>query len=270
MKIKLNTSILKDLIHQEQQSDSKVEDTKRDTITSSNEPLKTIQDVPKNLSEIRTVIKVDEKNEEDEEEDTHETESVEKQDSKVKPAAKPADSNSEMINKKKDLEDKREYLKSFKDFDIRINENKEKIEQMVEKINNLTGDLDDLVSLYEIVSEQMNPFVGLSKVTKERIDALENFTSEIKELRERLERIEGPQDFSIENVTEHRKNNTTHEENHVEPETCVYITPKICEKNKEPLCSDEELDFILEESLRSLQPLKTIEQEIHEFLNSIS
>jgi len=267
MKIKLNTSILKDLIHQEQQSDSKTEDAVEGTIAPYNEPLKTIQEAPKNLSEIRTVIKIDEKNEE---ENIQDEESEEKHGSKVKPAAKPADSNNEMINKKKDLEDKREYLKSFKDFDIRINENREKIEQMVEKINSLTGDLDDLVSLYEIVSEQMNPFVGLSKVTKERIDALENFTSEIKELRERLERVEGPQDFSIENVTEHRKNNTVRKENHVEPETCVCMPQTIYEKNTEPLCSDEELDFILEESLRSLQPLKTIEQEIHEFLNSIS
>lgn len=267
MKIKLNTSILKDLIHQEQQPDTKKKDSAEDTIDSSNEPLQTIQEAPKNLSEIRTVIKIDEKNEE---ENPPEEESEEQIRMKEKPVNKPTDSNKEVINKKKELEDKREYLKAFKDFDIRINENREKIEQMVEKINSLTGDLDDLVSLYEIVSEQMNPFVGLSKVTKERIDALENFTSEIKELHERIAQLEGHQGISQPNVTERQNINNMVEESRREPETCVCIQPTISEKNTDPLCSDEELDFILEESLRILQPLKTIEQEIHEFLNSIS
>jgi len=46
------------------------------------------------------------------------------------------------------------------------------------------------VSLYEIVSEQMNPFVGLSKVTKKRIDALENFTNEIDTLKDRTAELE--------------------------------------------------------------------------------
>jgi archaellum component FlaC len=58
------------------------------------------------------------------------------------------------------------------------------------KVDSLSKDLDDLVSLYEIVSEQMNPFVGLSKVTKKRIDALENFTKEIEDLKSRLDIIE--------------------------------------------------------------------------------
>ena len=36
----------------------------------------------------------------------------------------------------------------------------------------------------------MNPFVGLSKVTKKRIDALENFTQEIEEIKNRMEDVE--------------------------------------------------------------------------------
>ncbi len=60
----------------------------------------------------------------------------------------------------------------------------------MEKFDNLTKDLDDLVSLYEIVSEQMNPFVGLSKVTKKRIDALENYTREIELIKDRVGNLE--------------------------------------------------------------------------------
>jgi hypothetical protein len=36
----------------------------------------------------------------------------------------------------------------------------------------------------------MNPFVGLSKVTKKRIDALENFTQEIEDIKIRMEDVE--------------------------------------------------------------------------------
>ena len=53
-------------------------------------------------------------------------------------------------------------------------------------MESLSKDLDDLVSLYEIVSEQMNPFVGLSKVTKKRLDALENITAEVDALKTKM------------------------------------------------------------------------------------
>ncbi|MEM0492790.1 MAG: hypothetical protein QXS02_02365 [Candidatus Thermoplasmatota archaeon] len=36
----------------------------------------------------------------------------------------------------------------------------------------------------------MNPFVGLSKVTKKRLDMLENFTKEVDELKNRMGEIE--------------------------------------------------------------------------------
>ena len=88
------------------------------------------------------------------------------------------------------LEQKRAILQSIKDFDFLIKKNQEDIGEMNQKLESVTKDLDDLVSLYEIVSEQMNPFVGLSKVTKKRIDALENFTKEIEDLKERTGELE--------------------------------------------------------------------------------
>ena len=88
------------------------------------------------------------------------------------------------------LEQKRAMLQSIKDFDFQIKKNQEDIGSINQKLDGLSKDLDDLVSLYEIVSEQMNPFVGLSKVTKKRIDALENFTQEIDLLKERTAELE--------------------------------------------------------------------------------
>lgn len=81
-------------------------------------------------------------------------------------------------------------LHNMKDLEFQISENQDNISKLMEKTDNITKDLDDLVSLYEIVSEQMNPFVGLSKVTKKRIEALENFTKELENVKNRLENVE--------------------------------------------------------------------------------
>ncbi len=91
---------------------------------------------------------------------------------------------------RENLEQKRAILQSIKDFDFQIKKNQEEITSVNKKLDSVSKDLDDLVSLYEIVSEQMNPFVGLSKVTKKRIDALENFTKEIEDLKNRMGDIE--------------------------------------------------------------------------------
>jgi len=114
--------------------------------------------------ELRKVIKVDQKNDE-----------------------QPADGEPDT---RENLEQKRAILQSIKDFDFQIKKNQEEITSVNQKLDSVTKDLDDLVSLYEIVSEQMNPFVGLSKVTKKRIDALENFTKEIDDLKNRMGDIE--------------------------------------------------------------------------------
>jgi len=100
-----------------------------------------------------------------------------------------------------DLEQRRNMLQSIKDFDFQIKKNQEEIGKMVEKLDGLTKDLDDLVSLYEIVSEQMNPFVGLSKVTKKRIDALENFTKEIEDIKTRMGDVESVVEKGVGGIT---------------------------------------------------------------------
>lgn len=88
------------------------------------------------------------------------------------------------------LEQKRAILQSIKDFDFQIKKNQEDIGSINQKLDGLSKDLDDLVSLYEIVSEQMNPFVGLSKVTKKRFDQLEHMTETLDSLKSRLDDLE--------------------------------------------------------------------------------
>ena len=124
----------------------------------------------KDADNLRKVIKIDSKEEKTEEK-------------------KPSENESEE-SARDTLEQKRAVLQSIKDFDFQIKKNQEEISGINQKLDSVTKDLDDLVSLYEIVSEQMNPFVGLSKVTKKRIDALENFTKEIEDLKERTGELE--------------------------------------------------------------------------------
>lgn len=91
---------------------------------------------------------------------------------------------------REELEQRRNILQNMKDFDFQIKKNQEDITTISNKVESLSKDLDDLVSLYEIVSEQMNPFVGLSKVTKKRLDALENIIKEVDGVKTKIGDLE--------------------------------------------------------------------------------
>jgi len=153
--------------------------------TSSAEETKTTEEVVEPEQEetktdeekLRKIIKVNNANEKNKEEKT--PENVEEP---------PVEET--LTDSRETLEQKRAILQSIKDFDFQIKKNQEEINRLTNKLDSVTKDLDDLVSLYEIVSEQMNPFVGLSKVTKKRIDALENFTKEIEDLKDRTGELE--------------------------------------------------------------------------------
>jgi flagellar protein FlaC len=132
------------------------------------------------VEKLRKVIKVDDNKEEKKEEKKEEAPKQEEPSEDV-----DLDSDS-----RDGLEQKRAILQSIKDFDFQIKKNQEEITAVNTKLDAVSKDLDDLVSLYEIVSEQMNPFVGLSKVTKKRLDALETFTKEIEDLKNRMGDVE--------------------------------------------------------------------------------
>jgi len=149
------------------------------------------------------------------------------------------------------LEQKRAMLQSIKEFDFQIKKNQEDINNLNQKLDAMSKDLDDLVSLYEIVSEQMNPFVGLSKVTKKRLDSLENFTKEIDTVKNRVGdlesfaermgmRIDNPEIRKEERVTMPSEN-----------------------------LSDMDLDKIIELSLKDIASENAIDTAIDEFIESL-
>jgi flagellar protein FlaC len=163
------------------------------------------------------------------------------------------------------LEQKRAILQSIKDFDFHIKKNSEEINSIYKKLDSLTKDLDDLVSLYEIVSEQMNPFVGLSKVTKKRIEALENFTNEVDDLKNRMNIIESFAENSGLNLDElidkNSKSNQKYEGSKINENDWQEIISKmeisgnnldsIIEKTLSDMVLDSQIDFLLNEFIEN-------------------
>lgn len=196
------------------------------------------------------------------------------------PTATPSDDS------RSKLEEKRNILQTIKDFDFQIKKNQENVNKAVEKIDGLTKDLDDLVSLYEIVSEQMNPFVGLSKVTKKRIDALENFTREMEDVKTRMGDLESEMEKNlggVKRITKDFEKNidspSSKIDNESESELKDKLTPteniddKSLPSNAMQFVagdlSNDDLDKILSRSLENLLTEQNIESIINEFLLSL-
>ena len=170
--------------------------------------------------------------------------------------------NTEETPNRETLEQKRAILQSIKDFDFQIKKNQEEIAALNKKLDSVSKDLDDLVSLYEIVSEQMNPFVGLSKVTKKRIEALENFTKEIEDLKIRLGDLEAFAEqagVNLQNLRMQRENGN------IETQKTSAAAASI-QKNE---LSDDDFDVIIERSLKALTLEQRIDTAIDEFIENL-
>ncbi|UCF12599.1 MAG: hypothetical protein JSW06_11305 [Thermoplasmatales archaeon] len=243
-------------------------------------------DKKEDVENLRTVIKVNEKEDQTEENIKEAPTEEEKTDKIITPKiSDPAPAPSS--DSKAELEQRRDILQSIKDFDFQIKKNQEDIGKIGEKIGGLTKDIDDLVSLYEIVSEQMNPFVGLSKVTKKRIDALENFTQEIEEIKTRMGDVESELEKGIGGIRvikkKLEKKDTDPEPNNVdnkpesELEKPAVPTEEVISTSS-PLdtiqfaagdLSDDDLEKILSKSLEDLLVKQNIDNMINEFLLSL-
>jgi len=181
---------------------------------------------------------------------------------------------------REDLEQRRTILQNMKDFDFQIKKNKEDVTNLLEKVENLSKDLDDLVSLYEIVSEQMNPFVGLSKVTKKRLDALENFTKEVDGVKTRIGDLESVLEktgvaiggsITPSAVISTNEVKTRPETPLVQSVTPVMPSPvpRVMQPTAGENISEKEIDELLSKSLESLLIEQNIDTIINEFFISL-
>lgn len=172
---------------------------------------------------------------------------------------------------REELEQRRTILQNMKDFDFLIKKNQEDITNISNKVESLSKDLDDLVSLYEIVSEQMNPFVGLSKVTKKRLDALENIIKEVDGVKTRIGDLESNLDKT--NLSMVKTNTPTQEKTTLTATTTPEITsqketPEVKPSGQPMLrgnITDRDLDDLLSRSLESLLTEQSIDTMINDY-----
>ena len=177
---------------------------------------------------------------------------------------------------REDLEQRRNILQNMKDFDFQIKKNQEELTTINQKVENLSKDLDDLVSLYEIVSEQMNPFVGLSKVTKKRLDALENIIKEVDGVKTRIGDLESnieKNGVSIHSITTPITEKPPMDKN-TKPEASVTGTTPRTISVSQPVgipassietLNENELDALLNKSFESILMEQNIDTMINEF-----
>jgi len=218
------------------------------------EKIKKSGDKKTDLGSIRKVIKL-----ESPEETATETEKSEASDEKTEEVPKEKDISDSTPGPATGESPRQDtaVLQGMKDFDFQIKKNQGGITNLNQKLDSVTRDLDDLVSLYEIVSEQMNPFVGLSKVTKKRIDALENFTREVETLKSRVGDMESFAERAGANLNENQEQiSTLVNEGHSKN-----VSEKVIGKN--------DVDSIVEESLNALTAEEKIDLIIDEFIENL-
>jgi len=151
------------------------------------------------------------------------------------------DGSEEEKNAEKEQVDNTLISKTINDINTQILQNKKAIESLEERILEISKDIEDLISLYEIAYAEMNPFVGISKVTSKRIESLENMYREIKELKRKIE--------ALENSTGGKIN--------------VAIPPE--DKN----IAENKIESVVEEAIEDLLKEKEVEQLIDGFIEEL-
>ena len=215
-----------------------------DTENKTEKETNSKDDKKSDVEKLRKVIKVDEGKEEDK-----------------KPQDSTPDESVLDDDSRDGLEQKRAILQSIKDFDFQIKKNQEEITTIHQRLESVSKDLDDLVSPYEIVSEQMNPFVGLSKVTKKRIDALENFTKEVDDLKTRIGDLESFAEKAGVNLDEIRSQRVDQGNNKGKA---------LSESNKNIKgWTNGDVDIIIEQAFSSLTLDNEIDNAINEFIENL-
>jgi flagellar protein FlaC len=234
--------------------DENIEDTdKKNEIefTNANTNDSNKSEKNQNTDEIRKIIKFKPSEEKEESKDI-------KKNTDIKKFGSPkTDENTNLKTEKNDdesksresLEQKRAVLQSIKDFDFQIKKNQEDITGINQKLEAFSKDLDDLVSLYEIVSEQMNPFVGLSKITKKKLDSLETFIQELETMRGKLGDIEAFAESAGMKIDKSKPGSNGLNTNGL---------------------SDKDLDIILERSFEALLVDEKIDRAIDEFIINLN
>ncbi len=129
-------------------------------------------------------LKLFRKKQNDEGEEEIEEEELEEEEEEVEEEEKSTSSQStagdetieKIMERLNDIDNKLPRL------DIAINNLKKEIDSLKQDLQKMDDSLKDMMALYEVVSSQINPFVGSSKVTALSIQRLDNMEKQLREL----------------------------------------------------------------------------------------
>ncbi|WP_423793321.1 flagella accessory protein C [Methanocaldococcus indicus] len=88
-----------------------------------------------------------------------------------------------LMNKLNDIESR------LPRFESTLNSLRKENEMLRIEINKINENLQDIMALYEVVSNQINPFIGVSKITATSLEKLERLESEYKKLKSLVEEL---------------------------------------------------------------------------------
>ncbi len=124
--------------------------------------------------------KEEEEDEEEIEEEEEEEEDEEEQEEEETRSSSSSGGSDETVEKI--MERLNEIDNKLPRIDIAINNLKKEVDSLKQDLQKMDDSLKDMLTLYEVVSSQINPFVGSSKVTALSIQRLDNMEKELREL----------------------------------------------------------------------------------------
>lgn len=95
-----------------------------------------------------------------------------------------AAANEELLAKIEELESK------FPKIEMMITNLRKENETLRESIDKINENFQDIMALYEVVSNQINPFIGISKITATSMEKLEKLEYETKILRKKIDELQ--------------------------------------------------------------------------------
>ena len=95
-----------------------------------------------------------------------------------------AAANEELLAKIEELESKLPKI------EMMITNLRKENETLRESIDRINENFQDIMALYEVVSNQINPFIGISKITAASMEKLEKLEHETKILRKKIDELQ--------------------------------------------------------------------------------
>jgi flagellar protein FlaC len=136
------------------------------------------------IEEIKQKIKLGKKTEESSETETDDEFSFTLEEEAVNESEDLFAANEELLAKIGELESK------FPKIEMMVTNLRKENENLRGDIQNINENFQDMMALYEVVSNQINPFIGISKITATSMEKVEMMENESRNLKKRVEELQ--------------------------------------------------------------------------------